>query len=357
MGNNDNTLKIYYVSKFYTLYGAFKVVQYYNALKGKHFDTVEVLPVSSMSDVDNSVTNIVIGNDSIAYNKFNVHLTALRIDKLKRDSFITVENKALELMGYNLRDINVPVGANLTDVLGTTDKAIIKELIDYIIKASENVLAISANYIKPMLILANDNNGVVDIHDTEPIVDILAPYVTYMNRDILESTTHMKQIIPYVIVTDEFGRIFTYKRGRAGGESGLYDLLSIGVGGHVPLKSRNLKDNILDSIRRELLEEIGVEIDINDIDDPEVYVYDGSNEVGRRHIGLVYNVQINLDDYDEDGGELDILENREWLTPDELMEIDDIRKEYIVDYLHDDANTDNPPPELETWSRLLIKVL
>ena len=74
-----------------------------------------------------------------------------------------------------------------------------------------------------------------------------------------ESDSNYKQVIPYVLFTYKKS-IFSYRRGKHGGEKRLHEKYSIGVGGHIAVEDRTLfsEDNIGygDAMWREVAEEI-----------------------------------------------------------------------------------------------------
>ena len=103
----------------------------------------------------------------------------------------------------------------------------------------------------------------------------------YFPRPAAESDRSLKQIIPYLILRDA-DRIFLMKRTRAGGDSRLHDLYTIGVGGHL-----NPGDgSVLGGLAREWREELDAEFL------PEFtflgLLNDDTVEVGVHHLGVVY---------------------------------------------------------------------
>ena len=104
---------------------------------------------------------------------------------------------------------------------------------------------------------------------------------SYFPRPAAESDRSLKQIIPYLILRDG-DRIFLMKRTRAGGDSRLHDLYTIGVGGHL-----NPGDgSVLGGLAREWREELDAEFL------PEFtflgLLNDDTVEVGVHHLGVVY---------------------------------------------------------------------
>jgi predicted NUDIX family phosphoesterase len=104
---------------------------------------------------------------------------------------------------------------------------------------------------------------------------------SYFPRPAAESDRSLKQIIPYLVLRDG-DRIFLMKRTKAGGDSRLHDLYTIGVGGHL-----NPGDgSFLGGLAREWREELEAEFL------PEVaflgLLNDDTVEVGVHHLGVVY---------------------------------------------------------------------
>lgn len=110
---------------------------------------------------------------------------------------------------------------------------------------------------------------------------------TLKPRDTVEQDETVKQIIPYVIIYHaETDTVLTYRSGKAGAESRLFDMRSIGVGGHINAQDAVIPSKaIFTAAHREVREEIGVEVSA--IPEPVALVYDNLTEVGRVHLGVV----------------------------------------------------------------------
>lgn len=66
------------------------------------------------------------------------------------------------------------------------------------------------------------------------------------------------QLIPYIVLIDENGFVFSYSRGGDSDEKRLVAKRSIGVGGHVDtLPPSNLRSHLIDEAIREVQEEVG----------------------------------------------------------------------------------------------------
>jgi predicted NUDIX family phosphoesterase len=111
---------------------------------------------------------------------------------------------------------------------------------------------------------------------------------SFRARFEVEDDPSFKQIIPYVIFRSE-GQVFTYVRGKSGGETRLRKLRSLGVGGHVAeadAEGRGTVEAYELALRRELDEEVEVR-------SPGRLtrlglINDDSNPVGLVHLGVVH---------------------------------------------------------------------
>ncbi|GEM82613.1 NUDIX hydrolase [Meiothermus hypogaeus NBRC 106114] len=102
-----------------------------------------------------------------------------------------------------------------------------------------------------------------------------------------EDPTH-RQIIPYALVRYQ-GRYFLMRR-KGGGEARLHNLYTLGVGGHInPQDLTHPSTNpVLDGLRRELLEEVGVRCYTAE---PVGLIVMSDTPVSRVHAGVVFVVQ------------------------------------------------------------------
>lgn len=141
--------------------------------------------------------------------------------------------------------------------------------------------------------------------DFSPEHLVLAP------RHSLDKTPewrHARQLIAYILVQDEDGKILTYRRTTEGGENLLHGSVSIGWGGHTDLEdinvypdapSRiNVEGTLSNAAFRELHEELGLEpenflVHARPADEPparKCMLVSNEDAVGKVHIGLVYKV-------------------------------------------------------------------
>lgn len=116
------------------------------------------------------------------------------------------------------------------------------------------------------------------------------------DRDTCETNEQLLQLLPYIVLRDLDGDVFTYSRGQKGGEDRLKGNMSIGLGGHVDIEP-NQQGELLGLLQaeaaRELEEEVGIKLP------PEAFIFthlicDPTNAVGRVHIGLLCTVQLSV---------------------------------------------------------------
>ncbi|MBJ2355642.1 NUDIX domain-containing protein [Sphaerochaeta sp. S2] len=110
----------------------------------------------------------------------------------------------------------------------------------------------------------------------------------WKDRPGIESNTHFKQIIPYILVKNAQGDFACYRRG--GAERRLHNFWSCGVGGHIDDcdKRKTVIDTIKAGVMRELSEEFA------DFDSTKCVlsmigtIHEDETSVGLHHIGLVF---------------------------------------------------------------------
>ena len=139
------------------------------------------------------------------------------------------------------------------------------------------------------------------------------------------------QILGYVQLINEQGEILSYAR--KGKEKGLHGLRSIGVGGHVsheelitaiyrsdePTQLPKLTELIQLGLRRELIEEVG--IDIGTYMEANQLLVSDSNITSQVHVGLP--MQLNVKESDISLDESEFLDAR-WISVEELKATIDI---------------------------------
>ena len=139
------------------------------------------------------------------------------------------------------------------------------------------------------------------------------------------------QILGYVQLINEQGEILSYAR--KGKEKGLHGLRSIGVGGHVsheelvtaiyrsdePTQLPKITELIQLGLRRELLEEVG--IDIGTYMEANQLLVSDSNITSQVHVGLP--MQLQVEEFSVNLDESEFLDAR-WISVEELKATVDI---------------------------------
>ena len=166
-------------------------------------------------------------------------------------------------------------------------------------------------------------------------IDFLFSRGFFIERTHAEEDPEFKQIIPYCVLL-RGKEIFVFRRLQGGGEKRLYDLRSIGVGGHIEpteYENGNAWKQIETTARRELEEEVEIMPECNIALQYCCILNDDSNPVGSVHLGVVYifklpdHTQIRVRETEVMEGNFETLEH--------------IRQE--------------PFEHFESWSRLLLE--
>ncbi len=123
----------------------------------------------------------------------------------------------------------------------------------------------------------------------------------FLSRSEAEDSKTYKQIIPYVVflVGD---RCLSYRRTRAGSETRLRSLWSIGIGGHVNPKDDEKDGDLEGIIRRGLLREVREELGL-DLDEPRLrlvgFINDDETPVGFVHFGLLFLARLRREEWEK----------------------------------------------------------
>ena len=118
-----------------------------------------------------------------------------------------------------------------------------------------------------------------------------AAHLVYLNRSEAEQDRRYKQLIPYTLLIHH-DRILRYRRGKAGQETRLHGLYSVGIGGHISEEDHGLfsKDRgYQEGMRRELMEEAGIDAGTARA---VAAINDDSTEVGYVHFGVVHVARV-----------------------------------------------------------------
>jgi len=111
-------------------------------------------------------------------------------------------------------------------------------------------------------------------------------HTSFRPRNEVEEDPSYKQLIPYCIFMHD-GQVFSYRRGKAGGEGRLHSKRSVGIGGHISSTDRLHGDRRYDeAMHREISEE--VILDAGFTDRCVGLINDDETPVGRVHLGIVH---------------------------------------------------------------------
>lgn len=150
----------------------------------------------------------------------------------------------------------------------------------------------------------------------------LTTMLVSVDRDEVEGNPAFKQIIPYVVITDENFNVLTYTR--KGSEKRLVGKKSIGFGGHW-----KAEEHFIECVKRELNEELGLKdydeygITVEDI------IYSEATPVDSVHMGILLLLEFDSEEF---------LEGK--YAEDEVKDVKLI------------PIKDINPNDLETWSRI-----
>ena len=159
----------------------------------------------------------------------------------------------------------------------------------------------------------------------------------YMKRWLAEENLDYKQPIPYAILRSSDWKIFMYQRWWKTSqvwEKRLYDKVSFWIGWHVEEDVKNLQNPLIETLFREIEEEVWVSK--NQILSTQVvgYINDDTNDVWKVHFGIVYI--INLKDTN--------LALNKWELADWKFITINEAKQLL----------DNPNVDIENWSKIVL---
>lgn len=164
----------------------------------------------------------------------------------------------------------------------------------------------------------------------------IADNYSTMRRGDAEENADYKQPIPYCVIR-RGSDIYMYKRLGGGGETRLFDKLSIGAGGHMNDNPElpSFKAVLQDNLSRELEEELEIIASARTFTTIG-FINDDENEVGKVHIGLLVILDIDAE------GEVNV------------RETDQLEGQWVsVEQLREEPNYS----KLESWSQIVTKVL
>ena len=137
----------------------------------------------------------------------------------------------------------------------------------------------------------------------------LSPHLFFAERSYMETNSHFKQIIPYLVLQRSRGsemRVLAYQRRTKHSERRLGGLWSVGFGGHIEPLDRSdpgvaTRGLVKAAALRELSEETGLEVTNGQLV-CSGYINSDAEDVSSVHLGIVYRV--DLDAHPEDDAEL-----------------------------------------------------
>lgn len=150
-------------------------------------------------------------------------------------------------------------------------------------------------------------------------------HIALLTRNVCDNPKHKSvgeyfpQIIPYIIVRNQEGKILTYSRGK-GTEDRLHVFRSIGFGGHIDFVDVfNHPSKLISAIQvgadREIAEELVADGNITNNIKPDNIIIDYTNGVGKVHVGVLFDItldEVNTDTYE--------ISDAMWLSLDEIKQ-------------------------------------
>lgn len=175
----------------------------------------------------------------------------------------------------------------------------------------------------------------VDVVKYQELLYLPDAFFFFIPRWKAEISDCFKQVIPYIVCYNESGNVLSYCRTPKGGDSRLHNNYSIGIGGHVNPSNfsefgQSVYGQYLESIKRELYEELGLIKDDIDALMTSGVIYDDRDAVGRVHFGIVHSLLVE----DQPLNIENCLTDVQWLTKREIS---------------------NNRDRYEGWSRLIIE--
>lgn len=193
---------------------------------------------------------------------------------------------------------------------------------------TELTLAIPTDHV--WNILDYVKNGVIKISNSK-IIDQLLVKGLFRHRNELEDDSLYKQLIPYAVICYK-DMIYMFHRTKKQTETRLHNMYSLGVGGHMNPwgESINIK-----YMHHELTRELNEEVQLYDnckIESivPIGLINDDTNDVGKVHLGVLYQIHLNCMDLE--------INEKEKMTG-QWINISELKAYYS---------------EMESWSKIYI---
>ncbi|HET7710664.1 MAG TPA: NUDIX domain-containing protein [Thermoanaerobaculia bacterium] len=145
---------------------------------------------------------------------------------------------------------------------------------------SEDVMVVATSDLGPFIAHRPAN---LIREGTAEILQLIAEKHFFIAREIAEASPQYRQIIPYVVIRSG-EQTYVLTRTTRQSETRLHNKVSVGIGGHI-----NPGHDLLSGLQKELEEEVDVrsEYDLEFVG----ILNDESTEVGRVHLGAVYELR------------------------------------------------------------------
>jgi predicted NUDIX family phosphoesterase len=217
----------------------------------------------------------------------------------------------------------------------------------------DSIMQIYAGKAHPYGLLSKDQINI--------ITNKISSELWFGPREELETKPQFRQIIPYVIIGNNNGRVMIYQRSSSQGDARLRNLYSIGLGGHIRIQDIkphmvdngpfiNINQLLIASMKRELSEELLIPISEISIENISIigfislgtpFSHNSGNsihDVNSVHFGFIYyykNANIKIPETNSDD-----------MRKFEFVNLSDVLSTF---------NTNNN--ELEAWSIASINLL
>lgn len=196
---------------------------------------------------------------------------------------------------------------------------------------TELTLAVPTAYV--WNILSYIENGVIKVDNSEVVEQLLSEGL-YKHRYELEDDPLYKQIIPYAVICYR-DMVYIFHRTKKQTETRLHNMYSLGVGGHMNPWGESIDIEYMHhELTRELNEEVLL---LNDckIDNivPIGFINDDTNDVGKVHLGVLYQMHISSMDLE--------INEKEKMTG-QWINISELKAYY---------------PMMESWSKIYIDII
>lgn len=155
----------------------------------------------------------------------------------------------------------------------------------------EKILAVSKTFVRDIL----PSQGFAVSDKGKHLNQIIKEQATYFPRSEIEKSEDHIQLIPCGIIEYK-GKILLLRRSEIDPSNRLHEKYVIWAGGHVREQDTADNDDVLKTgLRRELSEELFIKSQYS-VDGPIGFVYFPGNIRSRKHLGVVYKVELTSDE-------------------------------------------------------------